>query len=79
MTPPAAGTTYERELTQCPDCGEALEYTDGLEYHGTGLATAFVECPSEDCDFRAREDWVIDRTIRLDETDPAESRAETPA
>jgi len=79
MTEPADATTYQRELNQCPDCGEALEYIDGMENHGGGLATAFVECPSENCDFRAREDWVIDRTVRLDETATAESGEGTPA
>lgn len=78
MTEQAGATTYERELLHCPDCETALEYVDSLEYIADGLATATVECPNEKCDFAAREDWVIDRTVRFDE-DNTEDASEVSA
>lgn len=55
---------YDDELLFCPDCGGDIELDEQVESNGEGVAFGYIEC--EDCDFRAREEYVHAETVRLE-------------
>lgn len=55
---------YDKELMDCPECGGTLHAADVFESDGNGNGWIPIEC--EDCDWKGREEWSIDRTVRLE-------------
>jgi len=56
---------YKEELVRCPECGERVTLTDPIESNGEGVAFGYIHCEDPDCDFKAREEWIHDKTIKV--------------
>jgi len=54
------------ELLHCPDCGADIGITEHKQSTtgGEGIAFSYIECV-EECGFEAREEWIINETVRI--------------
>lgn len=57
---------YRKELTKCPECGESVTLTDPIESTGAGIAFGYIRCEDPNCNFKAMEEWVHDKTVRME-------------
>ena len=57
------GKEFNKEITNCPICGETVNLTDPIESNGEGMAYGKISCSSPDCTFKAQERWIHDKTI----------------
>lgn len=53
---------WDRELSECPDCGGELNYIDLPDQYALNTMSRDVEC--EGCEFTATETWEIKKTTR---------------
>lgn len=57
-------STWDRELSECPDCGGELNYVGLPDHHALNTMSRDVGC--EECEFTATETWEITETARTD-------------
>ncbi len=55
---------FEEELGNCPECNGTLTAADVFESDGNGSGWLPIEC--QNCDWKGREDWSLNRTVRLE-------------
>jgi len=53
---------WETELLICPECSSSLN-TNRMEFIQEEVSERDIYCSNSDCEFEAREQWVLSETL----------------